>query len=41
MTTLVMDADTLGPVDVVVIGFAGNAFHGEIALLCATWSTAR
>ena len=29
--TLAMDPDTIGPVDVAVIGFAGDAFSGEIA----------
>jgi hypothetical protein len=26
-----IDPDTIGPVDVAVIGFSGDAFHGEIA----------
>jgi hypothetical protein len=26
-----LDADAIGPVDVAVIGFIGDAFHGEIA----------
>ena len=29
--TLTMDPDTIGPVDVAVIGFSGDAFNGEIA----------
>jgi hypothetical protein len=28
---VLIDADTVGPVDVAVIGFVGDAFHGEIA----------